>query len=281
MEPIEIAVTILSALVPIIVIILQYYFRKKENEYKEAIQRLENEKNEIQTEFEKLKSQLEEEIPEKFKKIYDITNKLKNKMFHELYLRTLHFLGEGIIKLTGIDYFKFWSGLHTSRDIIFFRVTSRIDPKVWREPEVSAYQKRQIENIKIFKNKPKEEREKAKKIVENLLGEKITDHFERIFIIDDKQKEEKKVVDTLAEIINEQKKHMSIRIICIPSKERPMPGRPHDFGILVTEDGSTAVMDLDLSDDWEPLGGKVIFNDDVFKEYWGYYKTILKRSQKI
>lgn len=287
MTPIE---EILLAIVTILAgALISYYFwvrhklEEKEKESRTLSQNFEDQKKLLEEQDAEIKKY--ENIKEVFKrdeKIASVLATLKSKRFKDLILRTLDSLSDGIVKLTGDDYFRFWTDLHTAKDVIFFRVTSRIDPRLWKTDEMKAYQERQIENIKAFNSKfSKKEKEGFAEKIEKRLGEKVQGNFERLFIVDSTQLGRNRVVRALAETIYEQKKHISIKALRISPDEKPVPSKPQDFGILITENGDALLMDLELSDDWEPAGGRVIFDPDKIRQYWDYYKAVEAKSRKI
>jgi hypothetical protein len=203
--------------------------------------------------------------------------------------------GEVILKVR--DFYQFWTNLHVDNDVIFFRCTSRIDPKFWLSPDMQLYERRQISNIAHYnKHKdPKVKKDFIEKIQCNL--EKIKfdgeHNFERIFIFEEMEKNHDNRLDELASIISRQiRGGVQVKTICIKSNEIPTFTRPQDFGIVITNDGLKLLMYLEVgrinegkSFSWIPEGGHVLFNTvknkERIAEFEEHYSKIEGKSQLV
>lgn len=223
-------------------------------------------------------------MEDNLQKIQKILEHIKSPRLDEYILDTLKLLEEGQIKLTTDEFFRFWADLFTGDQVIFFRVTSRINPQLWKTAAMTLYQERQFEHIKKHceRTKNKTEDRNLRKIIGNIFPdyEKVS-NFERIFLITDSMRIDPEILRTLVNIITEQKEFTDIKVICIDEKERPVPNRPQDFGIVFTEKGDALLMDVELSSKGEVGGGKVIFDPKIIAKYLNMYEQISQRAIKI
>lgn len=265
-----------------------YYFwwRQRDIENKSKIGTLTEENERLAAEIGKTKALQEEyealkKASHGFEKLASLFKSIKTKRYDDLIHSTWDSLQQGIVKLTVRDYFTFWTQLHGENDIIFFRLTSRINPKLWDTDMMKLYQRRQMENVEAYYSKPPAQREKITETIENLFGEKIENNFERVFIYDEKQLTNSEIVNVLARTISEQVKHIDVKLLCIDSRERPLPTRPQDFGIVVTEKGDRLLMDLEVSPEGEAGGGRIVFDEDIINSYVDIYSQIDNVSKAL
>lgn len=269
-------------------VLLAYWgiVRQREESLKRKIQDAKDEIKKLQTELGKYRDILKEykvleQASEHTERIAGLLKKIKSKKFADLIEQTLESLEEGSIKLTIPDYFTFLTDLHDENDIVFFHVASRIDPRIWEENRMRLYQLRQIQNIEYYKDKSSAEKEAIAKMVADRLGERITNNFERIFIFDELERKNPEIVDSLLRVIKEQIEHMSIKIRCVPVDEKPMRGKPQDFGIVMTEKGDMLLVDLEVTEAGRPAGGRIVFDPEEIEKYWKNYKTISEKAEKV
>jgi len=190
---------------------------------------------------------------------------------------------EGRIALTVNDFYQFWTDLFVGNDVIFFRCTSRIDPKLWIEtPDMQLYERRQMENVAAYKDKtPKE---KYISSINNMFKKMKHNgvNFERIFLIDDSQRSDKKTLTALVSTISRQiKSGITVRVICIRSDERPTFYRPQDFGIVLTENEDKLLMYLEVGEHGEQEGGRIIFDERDIDRFEDYYLKMERKSRRI
>jgi len=231
---------------------------------------------------ETLKEELKEELKgstaitipiQGMEKICELRSKIKTKRFIEAFDDAIDSLKEGKIKLNEKEMLRFWSELHTPNDIIFFRCTSSINPDTWNNTYMRQYERRQIGNIKEYDLKIKEEKEKYMRIIGGALsGVEINGHnFERIFIVNDDQLKDEKLLDEIAQRIHQQLPFMTIKVV---RTSEISSSDYEDFGIIINEKGDKFVMYLEIMGDRKVGGGWVSFDNEVIGRYMRAYKTI-------
>jgi hypothetical protein len=221
-------------------------------------------------------------LEDTIRRIQKILEHIKSPRLDEYVLDTLKLLGEGKIKLTTDEFFRFWADLSIGEEIIFYRCTSRINPKLWRTAAMILYWERQLEDIKKYYEKTEREKRRIEQIIASFFPKyEEKNNFERIFLITDSMRVDPEILRTLVDLISKQKEFVDIKIICIDEKERPTPQRPQDFGIILTEKGDSLLMDVELSPRGEVGGGKVIFDPETVTKYLNMYEQISQRAVKI
>ena len=207
---------------------------------------------------------------------------------------------DGKVTLTVRDFYQFWTDLHVDNNVVFFRCTSRIDPKHWLGPDMQLYERRQIANIKDYENRDPKDKENLNKLIKDKLKVLTFDgknNFERIFIIEQIEINDNNKLDDLISVISRQVKGgIHVKTICVKSNEIPTFSRPQDFGIVITEiknpkDIKSAnvliklLMYLDVGKRkehkaylWTPEGGHIFFNEETIKDFEGYYSRIERKS---
>jgi SAM-dependent methyltransferase len=276
MDPQELSVTLVTFAIAFIVTVLPMYFYMRAK-----YRKLQKASADAQQNWQEKYAELAH-VGTDYADFLNLLEGLKSKRYDEMVRMTWDRLKQGIIKLTVNDYYSFWTGLHGAKDIVFFRCTSRIDPVLWQTPEMAVYQNSQCENVEFLSKKPDSEKKELdtiiKKALVSLNGEKL-DHgnFERIFIIDDDQRSDDTSLEALISTLQAQSKFFDVKAICISKKEIPLPDRPQDFGIVVSANGDVALMDLEVSEDGEAGGGRLVFEKDEIQRYAGIYRAI---SQK-
>jgi len=191
----------------------------------------------------------------------------------------------GNVTLTVRGYYQFWTGLHVGNDVIFFRCTSKINPKLWLGPDMQLYERRQIANIEFYNKKDPKDREKSKKLIKQNLENMTFDgdnNFERIFIIEETERNNDSRLNDLVSVITRQVKGgIQVKTICVKSNEIPTFNRPQDFGIVVTENGLKLLMHLEVGENGAQEGGQVFFDRKIIGEFEKHYSKIERRSRPV
>ena len=212
---------------------------------------------------------------------------------------------EGTITLSAGDYFQFWTDIHIKDEIYLFKVTSRILPSYWDDPEMQLYEKRQIDNIKGFLEYNEEKQKSAYRLIEEQISEMLKQletqyknarigrelrekrlealierNFERIFIFDPKLSSEN--INKMAKTIKRQTEgRINIRVISIMMNETSTFGRPQDFGLAITSNGDLFGMFCDVDRAGNPQGGVVIRDKAKISHYLDCYLKIRGKSREI
>lgn len=235
-------------------------------------------------------------------KIIKSTN---SKNYLSFFSKRLKDMQEGTITLSVNDYFQFWTDIHIKDEIYLSKVTSRILPHYWDEPEMRLYERRQMDNVKKFLEYDEERKRSAyrlidkqisevlnqlsiqykrarigSEVIEARLKELIEKNFERLFIFDPELPPES--ICKMAKIIKRQTEgRISIRVVSIMMNETSTFRRPQDFGLAITSDGDLFGMFCDVDKDGHPQGGVVITDTDKVSQYLDCYLRIRGRSKEI
>lgn len=278
-------------------------------ERKEVLQKLREFEKKISELMERNKS-LERDMENlittqpKIENILKVIQQSKSKSYWSYLTKRLRDMEEGTISLTANDYFQFWTDLHIKDEIYFSKVTSRILPVYWDEPEMQLYERRQFDSIRRFKHSEIETKleykiikEKISLLLEQLkeqykgigisngvVKERFKDffeeNFERIFILDPKSPHEE--VERLAKIIKRQLDGgVTVRVICVTMNETSTFERPQDFGLTGTSTGDLFGMFCDVDIKGNPQGGVIIRSEDKIRHYLDCYLKIRGRSIEL
>ena len=229
----------------------------------------------------------------------------KSKNYLSFYSRRLRDLEEGTITLSVDDYFQFWTDIHTKDEIYSFKVTSRILPCYWDEPEMQLYERRQIDDIERFSRYSKERQIEAYRCIDEQLSEALKklkdqyatarlgnglirarfdrfmeDNFERIFVIDPRIPSDG--VDKLVRTIKRQAGGgIATRLVSVTMNEKSTFRRPQDFGLTITSNGAVFGMFCDIDTEGNPQGGVIMKDRTKITHYLDSYLKLRGRSTLI
>lgn len=229
----------------------------------------------------------------------------KSKNYLSFYSRRLKAMEEGTITLSVDDYFQFWTDIHTKDEIYSFKVTSRILPCYWDEPEMKLYERRQIDDIERFSGYSKERKNEAYKCINEQLSETLKElktqyavgrlgnglmrtrferfleeNFERIFVIDPKIPADG--VDKLVKTINRQVRGgITTRVVSFTMNEKSTFRRPQDFGLTITSSGAVFGMFCDVDTEGNPQGGVIMKDRTKIAHYLDSYLKLRGKSTLV
>jgi hypothetical protein len=253
-----------------------------------------NTQNDSITQYQDKISDLENKIDEvrlaacEYKNYLKLLDGTKSKTLHRLLQNTFSSLNSGKINLTVRDFYQFWTDIFEDKNVIYFRCTTRLDPENWNTFDMKLYQNRQIANVNKFNCQNAQENDENCSLLKKVLKEmKITNitienFFERIFIIDEKLRQDSDYCKKLSKLISDQiHGNIYCKIICIKHNERPTVYRPQDFGVLVFKNGDVFSMYLDIDKKGRSEGGQVILDKNESKKFLEYYNKINEESTEI
>ncbi|GEM_PF-1966955 len=209
-----------------------------------------------------------------------LLSSVKSRRYKQLLVNSLENLSRGFLKLTGSEYFRFWADIHNQNNVVFFRVTSSINPVNWKEAEMQVYSASQMRNIESYRNSPQKEKEKYWRLVKKKFPgfdfQKI--NFERIFLVEKSQLKDREFLKMLAETVASQNWEIPVRVLCTDEISK---SEYEDFGIVLLANGDRFLMSIDVMENRAVGGGKVIFNDSEIKKYMAIYQNMRLFSQPI
>ena len=239
------------------------------------------------------------------RKCLKIIRSSKSKNYLSLLSKRLKDMQEGTITLSVDDYFQFWTDIHIKDEIYSFKVTSRILPCYWDEPEMQLYEKRQIDDIARFSAYDAERQAAARACIaehlsqtlDRLAGQYVEahvdggliqarvdrfaeDNFERVFVFDPRLSSDN--MDRLARTIKRQAQGgISTRAVSIRMNETSTFRRPQDFGLALTSAGDLFGMFCDVDAAGNPQGGVIIRDTNKISRYLDSYLKIRGKSTRI
>lgn len=229
----------------------------------------------------------------------------KSKNYLSLLSKRLKDMQEGTITLSVDDYFQFWTDIHMKDEIYAFKVTSRILPCYWDEPEMQLYEKRQIDDIARFAAYPAERQTEARTCIEKHLSPALAqleqdyqatgvaaglimaraaafneENFERVFVFDPRLSSDD--IDKLVRTIRRQAQGgINTRAVSIIMNEKSTFRRPQDFGIALTSAGDLFGMFCDVDAVGNPQGGVIMRDKGKISRYLDSYLKIRGKSTRI
>jgi SAM-dependent methyltransferase len=169
-----------------------------------------------------------------------------------------------------------FSKLFRNKSITYLRVTSCIDPGIWKNEFMARYNQQQRQNIVHIKNLNDKNRQMflddAKSIFKELRVQwKWDDNFERTFILSKEQLEDADVLVDIIDIICEQNNYFNLRLVNEVNLSNP---ERRDFGIAVSKDQSIWIYELITFSKNTLLGGTITIDKDEIKNFIRMYDII-------